>query len=413
MLKKLMIPLLLTVLFVLSGCAVINENPPAGAAANDTPLDRITEHNSADIPEHGITMNISGITSSGLSFLFENASDNEYLYGSDYALYVRNNGTWTLAEPIIENWDWVFTDEGYPLFPNSASELTTVDWRWLYGELPDSDYKFQKTILYVRQPGDFDRYIFEQEFAIPYEKSSNVLVLIEEWEGPSDDAMEFIYEDSDYRYYLTSIRSDKIMLTFESGERISLKNAIEQQKIGIDDLILNGLQVHTEPNASTAAVNAPARTPQLYVNFISDSLPPQNFQAVQLSNNWGSHGMAVYCATGHHPLDVWALDLSDFWTVDLNEVTIPLNNAGGKIELRFSDDFPANTVVVRRWNAEHAVSVNGGGSNMDLWGQYKSVEINNNIILVSDDGNDYIYEVEARWLNYGGSSYTFRVNSIG
>ena len=74
----------------------------------------------------------------------------------------------------------------------------------------------------------------------------SVLVSIEEWDGEAADALEFIYEDGDYKYYLSSIRSDKIMLTFDNGKRLSLREAISQQKINIDDLIINGLQVYTE-----------------------------------------------------------------------------------------------------------------------------------------------------------------------
>ena len=61
-------------------------------------------------------------------------------------------------------------------------------------------------------------------------------------------AMELIYEDEFYRYYLNSVRSGSIMLTFEDGERISLRDALSQDKISIEDLILNGLSVHRTPN---------------------------------------------------------------------------------------------------------------------------------------------------------------------
>jgi hypothetical protein len=37
------------------------------------------------------------------------------------------------------------------------------------------------------------------------------------------DALELIYEDEHYQYFLSSVRSDKVMLTFDNGERSSLK----------------------------------------------------------------------------------------------------------------------------------------------------------------------------------------------
>jgi len=59
---------------------------------------------------------------------------------------------------------------------------------------------------------------------------------------------ELIYEDTHYKYSLTSTRSDRIMLTFEDdGQQLLLNDALSQNKISIEDLILNGLQVIIEP----------------------------------------------------------------------------------------------------------------------------------------------------------------------
>jgi|GEM_PF-4691873 len=72
------------------------------------------------------------------------------------------------------------------------------------------------------------------------------LVTIEEWDGVAASALEMIFEDDHHRYYLTSVRSDKIMLTFDNGERISLREAISRGAITIEDLILSGLNVYVE-----------------------------------------------------------------------------------------------------------------------------------------------------------------------
>ena len=65
--------------------------------------------------------------------------------------------------------------------------------------------------------------------------------------GDTDEAVELIYEDTHYRYSLTSTRSDSISLGFEDGQLLLLKDALSQQKISMEDLILNGLQVIIEP----------------------------------------------------------------------------------------------------------------------------------------------------------------------
>jgi len=75
---------------------------------------------------------------------------------------------------------------------------------------------------------------------------SDIRFIIEEWEGGADDAMEFIYADDLYRYYLSSIRSHLIMLTFDDGKRLSLNEALAQRKVNMDELIQNGLRVIRE-----------------------------------------------------------------------------------------------------------------------------------------------------------------------
>ena len=74
----------------------------------------------------------------------------------------------------------------------------------------------------------------------------SIRVTIED-SGIGDTAMELIYEDEYFTYYLTSIRSNTIMITFEDGQVITLSEAIDREKITITDLILNGLDVVTRP----------------------------------------------------------------------------------------------------------------------------------------------------------------------
>ena len=211
------------------------------------------------------------------------------------------------------------------------------------------------------------------------------------------------------------------MLTFDNGfriSRISLRDALNYQTITMAELIQNGLTVLIQ-NSEGEFVNIPERTPQLYVSFSAESSPVQHFQAVQLSNNWfpyfhdeNAFLTGGFCASSHHPLDVWALDLSDFWDVDLNKITFSLDVTEAEIQLQFSDNFLPHHLYVRRWPANFTSSVNYGGSDMDLWFQYEVIEIHNNIFRINADGNDYIYEVDAIWLQ-GRSSYTFRIDNLG
>lgn len=161
----------------------------------------------------------------------------------------------------------------------------------------------------------------------------------------------------------------------------------------------------------------PKRTPQLYVSFRTENLPIQQFQAAQLSADWdpniGTDGQLIgdgpwtggFSASAGHPLDIFVLDF-----YDSDGITFYLDGVDGEIELQFGDNFPPHSVYVRRWPATFAVPVDGGGSDMDLWAQYELIAIVDAIIHINDNGNDYIYKVEARWPQ-GFSFYTFRINS--
>lgn len=103
-------------------------------------------------------------SNTGLTFVFNNDTNNDYTYGADYKLYVFENGTWTDVPYIIDN--WTFASIGYSLKSNTISEKIDADWLWLYGEIPDGKYKFEKTILFVREPGDYDTCPLSTEFEL-------------------------------------------------------------------------------------------------------------------------------------------------------------------------------------------------------------------------------------------------------
>lgn len=59
---------------------------------------------------------------------------------------------------------------------------------------------------------------------------------------------ELIYEYSGYRYYLNTTRADQVFITFDYGERLPLKQALEERRLIIEDAVSNGLyNVFMEP----------------------------------------------------------------------------------------------------------------------------------------------------------------------
>ena len=89
---------------------------------------------------------------------------------------------------------------------------------------------------------------------------------------------------------------------------------------------------------------------------------------------------------------------------DFDEITLHLNSGNSEIELRFSDDYQPVSVTAQRWDAKYNTGTQDITDVIDIG---EPVEINGSKILVSDDGNDYIYEVYATWAQ-GSSYYVFR-----
>ena len=133
-----------------------------------TGCDKENGDNNIKSPDNGmVAIIIQNFTSSGLSFVIENNTEYEYTYGSFYTLYTRKDDIWEAVEPIIENWE--FDNILYELASNTKTELFIVDWLWLYGEIPQGDYRFQKAIYFVQSPTNttLNRLILEENFFIP------------------------------------------------------------------------------------------------------------------------------------------------------------------------------------------------------------------------------------------------------
>lgn len=115
---------------------------------------------SSQLEQNNVFMSIQNISNGGLSFYLENISNNVYTYGEHYTLYVQTNNVWKSVKPIIKN--GAFFDIGYTLQPHSTTDLITIDWRWLYGNIPNGKYKFVKNIIYMR-----DTYLVAYDFILP------------------------------------------------------------------------------------------------------------------------------------------------------------------------------------------------------------------------------------------------------
>jgi len=151
---------------------------------------------------------------------------------------------------------------------------------------------------------------------------------------------------------------------------------------------------------------APKTTPLLDVNLVtvdsnsnSGTQISRDIRAAQLTNDWSvvdekGDGFS-YCADSFHPLQK---------RDGYGDVTLSLHNSG-IVKFMFTDNYPPQSVSVQRWNAEYA-----GTESTEVWDKGEPVPVNVNTFTAFDDGQDYIYEVYAKWPE-GDSWYVFRLDS--
>ena len=144
----------------------------------------------------------------------------------------------------------------------------------------------------------------------------------------------------------------------------------------------------------------PRRLSRLHVHLTAtEGRSAQRVRAIQGGTNWNWRG-GGYSSDSLHPLQI-----HDFTTA-----TLYLNSADGEIVLRFSGRSSPTTVYAMRWRAEYATI----RPISDVSGRWESVEVDGRTIRISNDGDDYIYQVAAHWSGTDSfASYTFRVMSGG
>ncbi len=114
----------------------------------------------------GVTMTVKEemLSSTGLTVVFENKSDNQCIYGEYFLLEKKINDRWYQV-PVVIDGNYGFNDIGYDLACDDTREWT-VDWAWLYGSLNTGEYRIVKDILSFRNTVDYDKYSLSAVFII-------------------------------------------------------------------------------------------------------------------------------------------------------------------------------------------------------------------------------------------------------
>lgn len=118
--KKLTI-MFLILMVLLSGCAKESAYQPTGAA--------------------NVTMTLSDVTPTGAVVTIQDDNPDPFVYGEWFVIEREKDGGWYEVRTKIS--DYGFNEIGW--LTDEQGQLTmTVDWEWLYGELPQGHYRILK-----------------------------------------------------------------------------------------------------------------------------------------------------------------------------------------------------------------------------------------------------------------------------
>ena len=111
----------------------------------------------------GVTMQIKEgtLTNIGATVIITDISGKNNIYGESYKIEKYENNKWKELNPIIKE-SYFWNDIGYTIGPDNKLELN-IQWKWLYGELPEGKYKLTKE---TSSPKETAKHYVSVEFEI-------------------------------------------------------------------------------------------------------------------------------------------------------------------------------------------------------------------------------------------------------
>lgn len=90
-----------------------------------------------------VSAEIFDISPTGATIIIKDRNTKPYIYGEWYKLEKEKNGKWIEVEAIIDNYG--FNAIGYSVDENKEVKFL-INWEWLYGELPQGNYRILKQV---------------------------------------------------------------------------------------------------------------------------------------------------------------------------------------------------------------------------------------------------------------------------
>lgn len=120
------------------------------------------------VHDWGITLTATDVTTAGLTIVCEQVDgeqQGELQTGSPYWLEIFKDNTWQVVPYLPLEYDVAWTAEAWSISLNDKTEWT-VDWEWLYGELPSGSYRIGKSVMDFIETGSYEEQSYYAEFEI-------------------------------------------------------------------------------------------------------------------------------------------------------------------------------------------------------------------------------------------------------
>ena len=151
---------------LLTACGGTDAAPlPEETAPNTAEVSTESQPAAAD---WGITLTAESVTSTSLTIRCVQsggAPTGELTTGSFYTVERKTDSGWEPVEYLPQEGELAWTTEAW-LIPLNGEVTWDVSWNWLYGALPDGDYRIGKDVMDWRAPGDSDNRMVYAEFSL-------------------------------------------------------------------------------------------------------------------------------------------------------------------------------------------------------------------------------------------------------
>lgn len=160
------VSLVIMLTLLLSGCVEEGEN--ADKETIDKESTETENNQNVEDDTWGIQLSATKITPTGMTLVCKQSGGKptgELQTGTYYFLEESINEQWLPVEMLPSEYALAWPDVGW-LIPMNDTVEWEVDWEWLYGELPDGNYRIGKEIMDFRSAGDYDEKIYYANFEV-------------------------------------------------------------------------------------------------------------------------------------------------------------------------------------------------------------------------------------------------------